>query len=254
MSPTDRSAFVDLGTENGGRRRAGARLAIAASLIACAYSLAGCATSQQSFGGVAVGVSERNEQRYRAAEAGLRARGYSFVDDEQLYATLDEEARQRCLDAVYQAASRAPVDETPTSTGEPMLVRVAPASRADRLPPVATELRVDGDACPFFRRQTNQLDGRKPDGSTARIVRIEDDLRLARDRSGQLVVVAVSTRVLSRRSVLVERSCDHMPRLAPDPLERYLDTKVVFGSAPPPRVEMTVEAEVLDVKCTENSY
>jgi len=229
------------------RHRPSLRLGIAATVIAC--SVAGCAMSQQSFARLAAGVSERNEQRYRAAEAELRTRGYVFVDDEQLYATLDEQARRRCLDAAYRGQPE------PTTASEPMLVRVATASRADRPPPVPIELSAAAeDACQFFRARIDQLDGRRPDGNVARIIRIGDGVRLARGRHGDIAVVAVSPRVVSRRSVLVKRSCDHMPRPEPDPLERSIHTRVVLASTPPPRVEMVVEEEMLDVKCTENTY
>src|SRR5262249_31006157 len=141
-------------------------LASAAGLIIFTCSLAGCAMSQEAFERLSAEVSARNELRYRTAEGSLRARGYTFTDDELLYATLDEEARRRCLAATYRAVARSETNEGGADAGETLLMRVAPANRADRPPPVATELHVaEKDACPFFLRRTNELDGRKSDGS-----------------------------------------------------------------------------------------
>jgi hypothetical protein len=60
--------------------------------------------------------------------------------------------------------------------------------------------------------------------------------------------------VVSRRSVLVEQSCDHSPQIGLDPLELGLSTPVVLAPVPPPRVDMVVAEEVLDVKCTANAW
>jgi len=227
------------------------RLVVAAGIVA--WCVMGCAMSQQAFQRLAAGVSKRNEQRYRTAEAGLRARGYVFADDEVLYAALTGAPRERCLlDAGHGTA----VEKPPTDAAESILLHVSGGIRADRPAPEPIEIRVDAvDACQFFRARTNQLDGQSTGGGATRIVRIADGLRLARDQHGNIAVVAASSRVVSRRRVLVERSCDHMPSPdSDDPLVRQLPVRVVVASAPPPRIDMIVEEEVLDVECTENTY
>ncbi|MBX7115519.1 MAG: hypothetical protein K1X64_14410 [Myxococcaceae bacterium] len=230
----------------------GRHLALTASIFVCALHLAGCAMSQQAYGKHAAELSDRNGQRYRAAEAELQAKGYRFVDDERLWAQLDEGALQHCLQVVRPAA-RYP-DAKLTSPVKPMRVRVAPAGQADQPLPVPMELGVAADACQFFGQLTDQLDVQKTDGSAARIIRIPEKSRLARDRNGGLVAVAVSTREVSRRRVLVDQHCNLMPKDERDPLEHRIRLPVVFASAHPPQVEMVVEEEVVDVKCTQNSY
>jgi hypothetical protein len=218
----------------------------AARIALLALAVSGCAISQEAFGRIARTVADGNAVRYQAAEAGLRERGYVFHDDDVLFASLDEDTRRRCLDhdpsLEAETASRA-------------TVVVAPASRSDRPPPVPTALHVTAhDACRLFRRELTELDVVRDDGTQARILRIDRGLRLARDSSGRDVLVAVSSRVVSQRSVLVDRSCDHMPSPPLDPLVEELQPRVLFGDALPPRIEMIVEEEALDVQCTHNTY
>ncbi len=169
-----------------------------------------------------------------------------FADADVLYARLTDEARQRCLAAG---------NETPASATETVVVHVGSASEANRPPAIAMDLGVAAaDACPFFREQTKQLAARRADGTATGIVRLEAGLRLARDRHGDPAVVATSSRVVSRRRVRVKRTCDHMPSPEPDPLEMPVPVPVVLASAPLPRVSMTVDEEVLDIECTENTY
>lgn len=203
--------------------------------------------SERAYARISTATTARNQQRYRAAEAALQAKGYVFVDDEVLYATLTETTRDRCVRA---DASRALEDAKTT-------IHVIGQCRAGHPAPVAIELRVSElEACRFLQQSIHQLDGVRTDGSAVRtrIIAIDRDLRLARDRNGALVIVEVSRRAVSRREVLVKRSCDHMPSPGEPSLERQLHARVVLALAPPPRIEMVVEEEVLDVECTENTY
>ena len=240
-------------------------LSIEAGIVVCCLSCAGCATSagnatsagsatsargaisQQAFGRLQAAVSERNKQRYREAEALLQASGYRLVDDEQVYdATLSSTAKQ--------GAGWACADDN--AVGQTMVVRLAPASRTGHPPAAPTELRVlPEDVCPFFRLETYQLGGQLPEANVAHIALIAERLRLARDRDGGLVVVDVSTRVVSRQSVVVEVTRDDKqePEVDPgsrvwaSPLMTGIPLRVILTSTPPPRVEMVVDAEVLDV-------
>jgi hypothetical protein len=237
---------------NGRRLFARARIGVAlkALLPAAALLLAGCAMSEQSYGRLSSAVSQRNEERYRTAEAAMRAKGYRFVDDELLHASLDIDAMERC-DAYSRRSFRRPATDDQPLTDAGLVVHVAPSARADRPPPVPIELRVaERDACELFSGNIRQLDVKKPDGSAARMVIIPAGMRLARDRSGLLVLVTASSRVVSQRTVLVDRSCDHMPGGE----RRPMSLPVVFASVPPPTIEMVVEREELDAKCTSNTY
>jgi hypothetical protein len=230
------------------RRAACRRFLNLAGIAAC--SVIGCAVSPQALGKLTAQVSVRNEQRYRTAETGLRAQGYVFADEEQRYARLPEEALRRCR-AADPAGPRSAAD-----AAETMVVTVEAMTAPNRPPPAAMQLNVAAaDACRFFRDQTNQLAARRADGSGAtRIIRMADSARLARDRHGELAIVAVSSRVVSRRHIRVKRTCDHMPTLQPDAIELGISIRVFVAPAPPPRVAMTVEEEVLDIECTDNTY
>jgi hypothetical protein len=109
-------------------------------------------------------------------------------------------------------------------------------------------------ACELFRSQRDTIDGVRPDGTSLRLVRLDDAHRLARDPDGTLVAVVGTERVTARREVLVQRHCDHMPSPVPDPAEHRIHVAVVQAEAPLPRVEIEFEREALDVRCTDNTY
>ena len=109
------------------------------------------------------------------------------------------------------------------------------------------------DACLFFAGKSDRLEGKKPDGSGALLIRVGDQLRPARDPNGELVLVAMSPRVVWRHRVLVRKTCDHMPGVSPYMIDPF-GVAVVIASVPPHRVDMVVPEEQLDVKCTKNTY
>lgn len=198
----------------------------------------GCAMSERRFGVLADEVSKRNDERYTAAERAFQAKGYSFADDEVVYAALTSEERRSCL--------------TEGNGERPLSFQVQAPQGTDRPAPAALQLTaVAAEACRFFRNGSSMLEARKAaDGSMAYVLHLRPTERVARDARGQLVVVAVSKEVLSRRTVLVKRSCDHMP--GGDPPE--FTSRLLVSGTPPARVTMVVQEEQLEVECTENTY
>jgi hypothetical protein len=189
-----------------------------------------------------------NEQRWKRAEEALRANGYRFVE-EQLYADLPDDARDRCIAAVY---------ERDLSASIRMLLKSVPApTREGTKPTPPVELKVaESDACKFFSRRVDELEATKPDGTTARLLAVPDGVRLALGPKGNLVFVVLVLRFVSRRVEIVETACNHMPRMGDAPIEvdRWRQRVVLLTSQPPTRIEMHVEHETLDNDCTENTF
>jgi hypothetical protein len=221
-------------------------LVTAAIAAVMGATLAGC-MSEAAYRRLDAKVFERNQRRYRSAEAKLQAQGYRFSDAELFLVRFPREPmRQRCVDAFYPASVRPP-GYKPIDSSERTIVSAMPSR-----PSPTVELDVAAnDACQFFAGRTDQLEAKNSDGSTTHLIRVRDDVRPARDAKGEIVLVDVSRRVLFRREVLVDLTCDHMPRSDPDPTFELV--RVIFAPAPPPHVEMVVGEEQLDVKCTKNT-
>jgi hypothetical protein len=221
-----------------------ASVALVLAALALA-SVAGCAMSESDFSRLAREVGARNDERYRLAEAAFVSRGFRLVDDERLYVSIDDETRRACRERAFE----------PDAPDARTTIRVAPATPAGETPVTPTAIEVDLDhVCELFRNQRETVDGTRADGSTLRLVRLDDSHRLARSPDGALVAVVGTERVTSRREVLVERHCDHMPSPVPDAVEHRIHVPVAFADAPLPRVELVYEHEALEVRCTDNTY
>ncbi len=221
---------------------------LAALIALFAAASTGCAMSPAAYDSLASEVAERNQARYDAALEAFRAGGYELAPDAVRFASLDETARQRCIDARYPAGTgQAPVE---ASASDDIRFSVVAATQAGNTPSRRLELSAPADdVCAFFSRRTNELEGVDAAGDDVGIVYI-DRQGLARSAAGDLVYVDVVVQVISSRTVLVEDECNEMPDPGPDPLDRA-DVRVLFAPAPTERVEMTLEREELDYECTE---
>lgn len=218
-------------------------------VVACARAI-----SPAELDAVHRDVGARNDASLAAARASLEAKGYRFVrDDEARYASLEEDARAACRAMVlarYGAGAPAlpPGDAlrarvvTPALEGGPShspIVVSAPAS----------------ELCAFFRGSGAELRVTRESGEAGVLVRAGGPRDLAVSPTGERVEVSLARRVVSRRAVLVERSCDHMPRVEPDPLDVPRPIPVRWGPSPPlRRVTVPFDREEVDVTCTENTY
>jgi hypothetical protein len=216
------------------------------SVVAIAVLAGACAMSEQAYDRIALEIHERNRAHYFVAEAELRERGYTFADEAELYAGLDQATRDRCQAARYSYEPSGP---------EPGRVQVVAAVRVDRPRPEPTELEVvAADACAFFTAAIDELDARHLDGTPARVVRLADHQRLARDRDGRVAVVTTKTRVISRQRVRVDMTCDRTPRIGLDPLEGTFAPRVVMAPVPPTAGEIVVDEEQLEPVCTKTVW
>ncbi len=216
--------------------------------LAVALSITGCgAISEQDFSRLAGEVGARNDARYALAAGELEARGFRFVDDERLFVSIDQETRRACRE--HQPT----IDDVGALA--PASLRLAPATTAGtaRVEPITVTAWL-GDVCSLYRDQVDLVLARRPDDTQLQLARVDERHRLARDPSGTLVAVSVTLRTVDRRSVLVERHCDHMPSPGEDPIERRIHVPVVLAPAALPVVEMVVDREELDVRCTNNTY
>lgn len=227
-------------------------------LAAFAVLLSGCAgaMSEVAFDRLAAEVGQRNERRHRQAVEDLGRRGYTLVgpDEDARFATLEEPARLRCLDAV-RGVDRSDAGALPHDA--PLRIEIGEATRGGEppKPPVYVVARAD-EACAFFRRREegSALDVTKDDGQAGRLVHASPRL-MARGGNGELVVVETRSTIVKRRTVLVKRTCNRMPGLAPDPLDTAFGVPVRWATAPAhSTVVMTVEREALDIECTDNVY
>ena len=220
----------------------------ALSIIITTAASAGCAMSPAAYGSLAAEVGERNQERYDAALEAFRAEGYEMAPEAARFASLDEAARQRCIDARYADATGQAVAEAPAS--DEIRFTVVAATMAGGAPSPALEFSAPADdVCAFFSIRTGELEGVDAAGENARVVSIGGET-LARSSAGDLVYVDVRVHVVSSRTVLVEDTCNEMPDPGPDPLDRA-EVRVLFARAPTERVQMTLEREELDYECTE---
>lgn len=186
-------------------------------------------------------VSERNDQRRKEALATLPGRGYTVVEEAPMSVSLGHEARARCID-LYVLHKAAP---TP---GEMMSVSwLEQPSGVD----VPTAVQT---ACEFFALRSNELERTMPDGRIVKTYRVPEDALVAKDRQGNPSFVILKPRIVSERSVLVKERCDFMPQVAPHPLEDEAPLAVIAAAALPPSIELVVEQEELEMKCTESTY
>lgn len=199
-------------------------------------------------------VGARNDASLATAHASLEAKGYRFVrDDEARFASLEEESRAACRAAVL---ARYGVDASAPAPGETLrAVVVAPALEGG---PSHSPIKVSAPAselCAFFRGSGAELRVTREGGEEGVLVRAGGPRVLAVSPTGERVEVSLAPRVVSRRRVLVERSCDHMPRVDPDPLDIPRPASVRWGPSPPlRRVTVPFDREEVDVTCTENTY
>lgn len=225
---------------------------------ALTLTLVACAMSQSAFDRYAADIHERNEGRRRAAVEQLKKRGYVLLerDEDVRYATLEESALGRCRreDQDLDGGLLAPE--------EPLLriqvVEAPPAGHPPKPPMVVTAPAEH--TCAFLRQPGGtqvELEVKKEDGSTGRLVRALGPRSLARGPGSELFVVDWQPRV-TKRKVLVKRTCNLMP-VSPDPLERRRHES--FGAyvfwAPAPRlrtVVVTPEQEDIDIECTDHVY
>jgi hypothetical protein len=105
------------------------------------------------------------------------------------------------------------------------------------------------EACLFLHGSTDQLDVKLPDGSAAHLIAVAADELIARDRQGQLIVVHRSRRVRSRRNVLVQQTCNNMPRVWV-----FQPVPVIFALATPPRIELLIDEDQIVMSCTGYAY
>jgi hypothetical protein len=231
------------------------RIAFMVGIVA--VSPAGCVW-QSTLHWIERRMDARNEQRYRAAEASLQAKGYRFSDEDIFREMLPSKARHSCEQALL-AESHREMDEyfhgpkpTPLlpglkarETAERMVVPVKTAKHSSTIDMDAAVM----DACRFFGYKSDRLEVRTPDGGAALLIHVGPELRPARDANGQLVLVVVSKRVVSRHRILVKATCDRMPGVSDSWYGRW---GFVIVTAPPARIDMMVPEEKLDVRCTTN--
>lgn len=210
------------------------------------------AISESSLEGLEREVAQRNEERYRGAMKAFEKRGFVVTNAKMLFASLGQHAYERC-DARVQAAQG--VDAGVLDEAEPIQVDVKrPAGADGQQPPGMNTVAPAKPACDFFRGRVVELRVKKPDGSDGTLMRIRDDVLLAREASGAraLVSVRVEPRVVERKKVLVKRTCNRMPVPYSEVLDRRA-VRVVWADAKPTReLVIAVEREELDVECTEN--
>lgn len=210
--------------------------------------LSSCAVSEAEFGRLASEATARDNARYQAAVNGLRARGYTLIQNEHVYfATLDPAARQRCIDHQY---GRTKEEGEPYDPEEMVPVLVSggskPGEPGERVDTTAPSAKV----CEFFSERTNELVVERADGTSGTLMRGGGE-QLARSDAGQVVVVETQVSIVKRHTVLVDRTCNEMPRVLPSPIEMETPLMVFWG----PRkkrgtVKMVVEREELDIECT----
>jgi hypothetical protein len=212
--------------------------------ITCCLFASGC-ISYRLYEKMASGVAKRNQRRYDAAVARLRAQGYRFSDDDVFYTELPPDMEYRCERQLLPFLR--PPDFEPIEPTERMTLEVRLETQPTPTPMDVAML----DACRYFAGRTDRLQANRPDGSATFLFRLTDELRPARAANGELVLVVVSTRVVSRQHVFVDMTCDHMPRISGDIFEPF--PRVTIAPAPPRRINMVVPEEVLAVKCTHNT-
>jgi hypothetical protein len=209
---------------------------VSALALLLTFFSTGCAMSVNALYKLEAEVGGRNQARYEAAIESLRARGYEIAPDVLRYATIDEQARQRCIHG------GAPEDLVE--------LRVTASTLPGATPAPALELSAPADeACAFFSGRHRELAARRADGSTQLLLNL-GSVSFVRDAHGALAFLDVNIRVISTRTVTVDMECNEMPRPAPDPLDQP-HLPVVLDPAPTPRVSMDVEREELDVECTD---
>lgn len=220
--------------------------------LAVGALLAACAMSESAYARLAASVRAENEQRDRAVAHELRRRGWLQVDDDTVrWAILPEEARERCMHRANRADAKAARGQDPA---EVATLRLIEPSRGGESPAPVEVSAPMPEVCTFFDRSAGELLVTKSDGAEGTLVRVEAPRALARNAKGEIVEIDLQVRV-HRRRVLVKRSCNRMPMVAPSPIERRDPLMVVWGRRPPLRtITLSVEREELDIECTDNVY
>jgi hypothetical protein len=191
-------------------------------------------------------VDARNAARVDAAKEALRQKGYVLVDDDAVrHVIIDDALRERC----HFVTGRAPEGSTPQT----IRLRVTEGPR-----PSGSTTEVVAplyDACEFFRAQKTALDVTRSNGTWGRLVHVPVPRLVARGPNGEIVKVEAQPRVISKRKVRVDRSCDRMPMVPLDPLERAAHLMVVWGASNELRtVAMPFEREELEVECAKSLH
>ena len=205
---------------------------------------------------LAMEAEARNGERHQAAVEDLRRRGYTLVDvdDDIRVASLEDPGRTRCLDRAY-GIDRLDAGVLPPDA--PLRIQVGQMTRGGEQPkPPVFVVAPAENACAFFRQRGGpaELEVTKEDGSIGRLVP-SAPRTLARGPNGELVMVDIRTKTVRTRKVLVDRTCDHMPRTEPDPLENPSPVFVQWDRVPKLRsVVMTIEREAIEVECTDHTY
>lgn len=195
--------------------------------------------SEAKYEELAIATSNRNEARYHAAEAELRRKGYVFLPDESLLmAMLDEGAREGCITQKVADAG----------TTKVQLV--------DRKGASSHVTAAAKDVCAFFQGRAKSLQVNETDGSRRELVPIAMHI-LARGPDGVVVEIEPQVRIIGKRAVVVDRTCNEMPSPDVSPLERRAPLQVMWStsSAPAPRkIPMPYEREELEMDCAKKVY
>lgn len=217
---------------------------VAALATLALLTFAGCgAMSEAAYMDLESQVNARNVGRAGDAVAALEVEGFVFVDDSGTFAMLDDASHERCLGARHEPSA---ADEAPVT----LTVRRHGTNGVERADERTAHEAPFAEACAFFRGDPATL---SLSGDHLPLRRVTG--RVARAPDGTLIFVHFVRRVVATHRVLVERSCDHMPTVEPDPLERGPDLVRVLALPEAPAVrEVSLEVEEVDVRCTENTY
>lgn len=197
--------------------------------------------SVSEYDALAAEVGARNRAREEAAVEALRRQGFELANDVGRLVLLEHDEAQRCTDAQYGPSS-------PDVDSEPMEVKLGAPSGTSG--PSTVFLAALEQACEFFSNRTDSLDGVIDGGDAVHFVRVPGPF--ARNREGELFLLEMHVEVISRRTVLVERTCNEMPSPPMSPFESPQGW-VVPAPAPAPtqRVRMSYGREELDIECTD---
>ena len=208
-------------------------LVVPVALVACGPM------SEAKYEELALATSNRNEARYTAAHEELRRKGYTVLPDEsQLTAILEEDVRQQCIARKVNAG------------------RTAKVQLLDRRGGATHVTTTTADACTFFDGRAQALSVVEADGSKRQLVPMK--LRtLARGPDGVVVEIDPQVRIIGKRSVVVDRTCNEMPSPGVTPLERGAPLQVMWSDSSavvPRKIAMPYEREELEMDCAKKVY
>lgn len=224
-------------------------------LLLTALLMMGCggALKPAAYDKLADATETKNNEARKQAETAFLSGGYTAVDQEPLrrFLTLPQSSNRRCLLLVQGSPGYLlNANEQPASGEEQLDVDVQEALSPQQHH-VGKGRAVD--VCAFIAKLNPSLDLRFDDISRHFVQ--HPGGQLARSKDGKLVRYSLVPEVRQRRSVLIEQTCDHMPRLEPSAFERLTVINALIGADPANEtITLRYDSEAIDVRCTDNTY